>query len=748
MSSPPNAQRTPLGYWLPVLAVVAVLATLAGIWLDASTIDGSSVDAEPALPLPLTAASILFHTNDDDRDRDTNESISIRCANETVAALSGDFGGKTFREERVDGPFSLDVTGHPHLESISDCQLRIDQSPHGNDTWRFNVHLTLGFSNGETSQTKNYDFNGQSSKTTRASLSTCKRATARGRRNSPPRWPSPSTEPQVAARARQRPLAPSETPMTSSARPFRSELLVSLLSCLPFMFAATAAAQPATAVCTPVDATHTRCRVSNPVVDKPSQTYPAVVFRPGDLVTISAGGCVQTCGKGATWKRYIDPSGPNSDRLYHGLIQIPGAMASPARLARVIGHPVTVSLEAAGGPLLLGYEDDDYNKNGYWGHDDGTENQCKGVGNAWVELLIERGGVPGPRCPNNPPADLATACCFKSAAASAQEDADHDGLPDRCEDLLAERYAPVVYHSTDESNFPTNVDWLLAKTVLSFFDDDCTPDLSKSLVAQPTQAKLLDSVEADTCGAKGTIRSGGTRSAGKHRTFYLRDAPAEARVGSRDTRDWKTYVHAYLNDLGGVTLQYWRFYAFNDASNDHGGDWEGVHVILDRNLSPVAVGLLGHTSIDEKPWSAFTRDGTHPRIFSEGGGHASHETGAGIQAQGCPARLGCSVDPARPSTFVRQETWTGGVVSWPDGRKTTSGPLVNVGEKSSPLNGQVFVQYSGLWGSPGTLAGTSGYWGPAFNETDMGKDGFITAWCRGATGLDITRECYPAATSE
>jgi hypothetical protein len=39
--------------------------------------------------------------------------------------------------------------------------------------------------------------------------------------------------------------------------------------------------------------------------------------------------------------------------------------------------------------LTLGYSDDSYSDNGYWGHDDGTENQCAGIGNAVLEIYIE-----------------------------------------------------------------------------------------------------------------------------------------------------------------------------------------------------------------------------------------------------------------------------------------------------------------------------------------------------------------------
>src|SRR5712671_6339427 len=66
-------------------------------------------------------------------------------------------------------------------------------------------------------------------------------------------------------------------------------------------------------------------RIDEPNVKEPVTPYPQIVFRPGDRVTITAGGCVQTGGVGKTWKRYVDPQGPNADHLYHGLIQIPGA---------------------------------------------------------------------------------------------------------------------------------------------------------------------------------------------------------------------------------------------------------------------------------------------------------------------------------------------------------------------------------------------------------------------------------------
>src|SRR5437667_5179386 len=44
-----------------------------------------------------------------------------------------------------------------------------------------------------------------------------------------------------------------------------------------------------------------------PDVKKRTMDYRMISFRDGDVITIEAGGCVQTGGAGKTWKRYVDP---------------------------------------------------------------------------------------------------------------------------------------------------------------------------------------------------------------------------------------------------------------------------------------------------------------------------------------------------------------------------------------------------------------------------------------------------------
>jgi len=316
------------------------------------------------------------------------------------------------------------------------------------------------------------------------------------------------------------------------------------------------------------------------------------------------------------------------------------------------------------------------------------------------------------------------------------QDEDKDNLDDRVEQQLAERYAPIIYHSSAETNFPTNVDWFLSKTSLMFYDDGCEPDKHILLKPRPSQRDLLNYVQSEGCdNYKMPVFSNKIRSKNKQYTFYLKDVHEQWRKGSLDTRDWTTYFHAFPNDIGGVTIQYWRFYAYNDAGNNHGGDWEGIFVVLDKEQKPTKIGFIGHTSISVENPSSVEWENGHPVVYSEGGGHASRPAGKGILANYCKQTLSpiCTINKSDPSSNIRHETWTGGRVRWFDGKVSPSGKLINVGARTHPMNDQVFIQYSGLWGSPGRLYITSGYWGPAYNETGMNQKSsvhaYVPAWC-------------------
>jgi hypothetical protein len=152
-----------------------------------------------------------------------------------------------------------------------------------------------------------------------------------------------------------------------------------LVAVLAGPFLSAASAEP-TASCTrrPVV-----CTVNEPNVRQRVTEYPQIELLAGDHVFIEAGGCVQTGGHGLTWKRYVDPAS-DSD-LYHGLISIPGVTSGLSRLSTLVNRSVTVTQNSS---LILGYQDNHYEDNGYTAHDDGTANQCKNVGAAWVRLTI------------------------------------------------------------------------------------------------------------------------------------------------------------------------------------------------------------------------------------------------------------------------------------------------------------------------------------------------------------------------
>ena len=131
--------------------------------------------------------------------------------------------------------------------------------------------------------------------------------------------------------------------------------------------------------------------IEYPSVDRNQTDYPAITFNPGDVVTLSASGCVQHGGVGPTWARYVNPDDGNGnlDSNYYGTVQIRGITGDGP--TQTIKHWIGPSVIAPiAGHLVLGYVDDDYSDNGYWNHDDGPNNQCAGVSKTVVDIVIDR----------------------------------------------------------------------------------------------------------------------------------------------------------------------------------------------------------------------------------------------------------------------------------------------------------------------------------------------------------------------
>ncbi len=342
----------------------------------------------------------------------------------------------------------------------------------------------------------------------------------------------------------------------------------------------------------------------------------------------------------------------------------------------------------------------------------------------------------------------------EAAALPAPQDLDQDGIPDGLEQELAERHAPLLLMDPNEPNLPMDVHRFLASTELWSYEESCAP--ARTLISAAFR-ELRTTNRFESCNGL-SMTSHGTRSFGKRRTFYLRPVNVAIRKGSASPLEWATYFHAYRNESRGITVQYWRFYAYNTGywrgmeipAASHEGDWEAIHVVLGPppSFNPVLIRLLGHQKIESHAWRDVIATGGHAVIGVEKGGHTSV--------------LANRADLARLSAFLQHESWTGGRVCWPSKNRnaggdtvSSGGPLRNLGEKTSPMKGMEFLLYTGLWGSrEAGLFGyyRSGYWGPAMNETSMRRDGFIAAWCEGMAepakeigyrDIGLVKECFP-----
>jgi hypothetical protein len=272
-------------------------------------------------------------------------------------------------------------------------------------------------------------------------------------------------------------------------------------------------------------------------------------------------------------------------------------------------------------------------------------------------------------------------------------DRDRDGLDDDLEDALLARYAPLVLLHPTEPALPASTDWLLARAEL----EPAAPGPRPRVLAASVLGLLSWPKPVEDPAARLHPR-------------------AVDRAGSPDPANWVVYGHALPADGGGVLLQYWFFYPFNDGYGvfDHEGDWEHVSVRLGPTLAPVGAWYARH--LDSHPgvwfaWSALPLEGDHPVVLSARGTHASYATTEEVPT------WERTCDTTWPAAAA-----AGGCRVWRTWAAETGG-VVNVGERSAPR--VPFLAWPGRWGATGRLGMDSRSLpprGPAFQ----------TGWCSGA----------------
>ena len=95
----------------------------------------------------LTWASVSFHTNDEDKDDDSQVEVTVRLMDQTVvASITDEFGH--FDDHSDAGPFDLLITQAASRGALKTGSVAVKISTNGNDTWRFNFFLDLLFDDG------------------------------------------------------------------------------------------------------------------------------------------------------------------------------------------------------------------------------------------------------------------------------------------------------------------------------------------------------------------------------------------------------------------------------------------------------------------------------------------------------------------------------------------------------------------------------------------------------------------------
>jgi hypothetical protein len=295
-------------------------------------------------------------------------------------------------------------------------------------------------------------------------------------------------------------------------------------------------------------------------------------------------------------------------------------------------------------------------------------------------------------------------------------DGDQDGIPDKLESLLAHKFAPTLLLDPHEPNYPVSVDWLLQRTTLDYYQSCAYFNAEAPQTTSPRQADLLQPIsissscspflhtfvplwsadpdpESDLFTYTGAPRTcstglppplnvvpGSLTTRYPHELWHLTTVQGRDRLGMTDVSQWPTYYHVYPDFHGGVIVQYWHLFSYNDwlttnpellLCDAHGGDWDAsIQVQLNSKLQ-VSGAWFSHHS-DDAPGEpvghpreeslAFDGSTAHPVVIVDAGGHAAYASPHDFCAYQKPPGLNNS-----------------GRAVWPVGAPASSpGPLSNL----------------------------------------------------------------------
>jgi hypothetical protein len=257
------------------------------------------------------------------------------------------------------------------------------------------------------------------------------------------------------------------------------------------------------------------------------------------------------------------------------------------------------------------------------------------------------------------------ACTFTHRALGA--------LPSAATLALARKYAPVLRLSADEPYRPLRLeDYLSVSTLHSG-----VPPHGPLLQTHPTLFSLpaaAGSFYLDLSGAEPN----------SHASRYPR---IEQQLRASRPRATVYFRVVRQPARGRVAIEYWFLYLYNDFSDQHEADWEGVTVFL-HGTNPLGVSYSAHQGRRWSRWSSqSTQSATHPIVYVAHGSHANYSARGRYNIRVCwtlHSRRHCALTP-------RADVATG-----------TGPTLAPTGYDLQQLGG---TPYTGDWGSGNYILG-------------------------------------------
>lgn len=201
---------------------------------------------------------------------------------------------------------------------------------------------------------------------------------------------------------------------------------------------------------------------------------------------------------------------------------------------------------------------------------------------------------------------LAVSFSIQLLPVQAQVDSDNDGVSDAKESELANLYVPVLQFRAGENFYPVEINYHLSNAVLKLRSGNSVAVVDSSPSVDDIAGYVGEDYFLDNkLGNFSEILSD-----------YSQKKPSLGYT-----------IYARVTDQSGFFLvQYWFFYAYNDASvNQHEGDWEMIEILLDNSENPVSAVYSQHLQGQRAVWADIDKvEETHPVVYVARGSHANY----------------------------------------------------------------------------------------------------------------------------